>query len=71
MVTEAMKLKDTAWKKSYDKPRQHIKKQRHHFANKTLNCSTSEKYGQLINVISTTDLIKLSPQRSRSYFKIS
>ena len=22
------------WKKSYDKPRQHIKKQRHHFANK-------------------------------------
>ena len=24
----------TPWKKSYDKPRQHIKKQRHHFANK-------------------------------------
>ena len=24
------------WKKSYDKPRQHIKKQRHHFANKGL-----------------------------------
>ena len=22
------------WKKSYDKPRQHVKKQRHHFANK-------------------------------------
>ena len=22
------------WKKSYDKPRQHIKKQRHYFANK-------------------------------------
>ena len=22
------------WKKNYDKPRQHIKKQRHHFANK-------------------------------------
>ena len=22
------------WKKSYDKPRQHIKKQRHHFADK-------------------------------------
>ena len=21
------------WKKTYDKPRQHIKKQRHHFAN--------------------------------------
>ena len=29
------------WKKSYDKPRQHIKKQRHHFAEKDLyiqNC---------------------------------
>ena len=24
------------WKESYDKPRQHIKKQRHHFANKGL-----------------------------------
>ena len=30
MVTAAMKLKDTySWKKSYDQPRQHIKKQRH------------------------------------------
>ena len=25
------------WKKSYDKPRQHIKKQRHYFANKVLS----------------------------------
>ena len=25
----------TPWKKSYDQPRQHIKKQRHYFANKT------------------------------------
>ena len=30
MVTAAMKLKDIApWKKSYDQPTQHIKKQRH------------------------------------------
>ena len=30
-----MKLKDTySWKESYDQPRQHIKKQRHYFANK-------------------------------------
>ena len=37
MVTAAMKLKDLAlWKKSYDQPRQHIKKQRHYFANKDL-----------------------------------
>ena len=35
MVIAAMKLKDAApWKESYDKPRQHIKKQRHHFADK-------------------------------------
>ena len=24
----------TPWKKSYDKPRQHMRKQRHHFADK-------------------------------------
>ena len=30
------------WKKSYDKPRQHIKKQRHHFADKG---SDSQSYG--------------------------
>ena len=34
MVIAAMKLKDAPWKKSYDKPRQHIKKQRHYFAKK-------------------------------------
>ena len=35
MVTKAMKLKDTcSLEESYDKPRQHIKKQRHHFAYK-------------------------------------
>ena len=30
------------WKKSYDQPRQHIKKQRHYFANKG---SSSQSYG--------------------------
>ena len=35
MVTAAMKLKDTcSLEENYDKPRQCIKKQRHHFANK-------------------------------------
>ena len=29
-----MKLKDAPWKKSYDKPRQHSKRQRHFFAHK-------------------------------------
>ena len=28
------------WKKSYDKPRQHIKKQRHYFANKGSHCQS-------------------------------
>ena len=44
MVIAAMKLKDiTPWKKSYDQPRQHIKKQRHYyFANKV---SSSQGYG--------------------------
>ena len=30
------------WKKSYDQPRQHIKKQRHYFVNKGLS---SQSYG--------------------------
>ena len=42
MVTVAMKLKDTPWKKSYDQPREHTKKQRHYFANKALS---SQGYG--------------------------
>ena len=37
MVTAAMKLKDTPWKKNYDQLRQHIKKQRHYFTNKRLS----------------------------------
>ena len=42
MVTAAMKLKNAPWKKSYDQPRQHIKKQRHYFVNKGLY---SQSYG--------------------------
>ena len=35
MMTLAMKLKDTcSLEKSCDQPRQHVKKQRHYFANK-------------------------------------
>ena len=35
MVTAAMTLKDVcSLEKNYDQPRQHIKKQRHYFANK-------------------------------------
>ena len=42
MITAAMKLKDTPWKKSYDQTRQHIKKQGHYFANKG---PSSQSYG--------------------------
>ena len=41
-ITAVMKLKDAPWKESYDKPRHHIKKQRHQFANKG---SYSQSYG--------------------------
>ena len=35
IMTAAIKLKTLSpWKKSYDNPRQHIKKQRHHFDEK-------------------------------------
>ena len=37
-----MKLKDVPWKKSYDQTWQHIKMQRHYFANKGL---ASQSYG--------------------------
>ena len=37
MVTTAMKLEEIAsWQESYDKPRQGVKKQRHHFSHKGL-----------------------------------
>ena len=39
MVTSAMKLKDTcSLDENYDQPRQHIKQQRHYFANKGPSC---------------------------------
>ena len=43
MVTASMKLKDAcSLEESYDKPRQYIKKQRYHFANKG---PCSQSYG--------------------------
>ena len=43
MVIAAMELKTLiTWRKSYDHPRQHIKKQRHYFANKG---PSSESFG--------------------------
>ena len=42
MVIAAMTLKDAPWKENYDQPRQHIKAQRHYFANKG---PSSQGYG--------------------------
>ena len=43
MVIAAMKLKDAySLEENYDQPRQHIKKQRHHFVNKG---PSSQGYG--------------------------
>ena len=44
MMNAAMRLKGTLtpWKESYDEPRQHVKKQRHHFADKG---PSSQSYG--------------------------
>ena len=43
VVTAAMKVKDAgSLEESYDQPKQHIKKQRHHFANKG---PSSQSYG--------------------------
>ena len=39
-MTAAMKLKDAPWKKSYEKSRQCIKKQRHYFADKGPSCQS-------------------------------
>ena len=48
-VTTVMKLKTLdPWKESYDKPREHIKQQTHHFANKgpySQNYSFSRSHG--------------------------
>ena len=42
IVTAAVKLKDTPWKKSYEQPRQHIEKQRHYLA---IKGPSSQGYG--------------------------
>ena len=39
---QMVKLKDTPWKENHDQPRQHIKEQRHYFANKG---PSSQGYG--------------------------
>ena len=53
MMTIVMKLMPIPWKKSYDKPRQHIKKQRYHFAGK---CPYIQSYGFFSSHVQTWEL---------------
>ena len=53
LVTATMKLKDASWKKSYDKPRQCFKKQRHYFADKG---PYSQSYGFSSNHVQMWEL---------------
>ena len=52
-MTIVMKLMPIPWKKSYDKPRQHIKKQRYHFAGK---CPYIQSYGFFSSHVQTWEL---------------
>ena len=54
------------WKKSYDKPRQHIKKQRHGFANSGLY---SQSYGFLVvmHVCDSWTIKKAEHQKSNAF----
>ena len=65
MVTPAMKLKLAPWKKSYDQPRQCIKKQRNYFANKSLS-SQSDYFSNihvwmLVWVIKKAECQRINP----------
>ena len=53
MMTAAMKLKDTPWKKSYDQLRQHVKNQRYYFAKKG---PSSQSYGFSISHVWMSEL---------------
>ena len=53
MVTTVMKLMLIPWKKSYDKPGQHIKKQRYHFVGK---CPYTQSYGFSSSHVQTWEL---------------
>ena len=52
------------WKKSYDKPRQHIKKQRHHFAHKGLS---SQSYGFSSSHVWSWTIKKAEHQRNHAF----
>ena len=64
MVIAAMKLKTLGpWKENYDQPRQHIKKQRHYFANKGPSSSQSYGFSSSHVWMSELDIKKAEHQR--------
>ena len=64
----AMKLKDTyCWKEHYDKPRQHIKKESYHFANKGLY---SQSYGFYSSSVFKSWTIKKAEHRRTDAFEL-
>ena len=50
------------WKKSYDQPRQHIKKQRHYFANKV---PSNQSYGFSISIHGCESRTRKKAERQR------
>ena len=58
----------TPWKKSYDQPRQHSKKQRHYFANKGLSIQSYIFPGVMYGCESWT--IKKAEQQRTDAFKL-
>ena len=62
MVTAAMKLRHLLLGRSYDQPRQHIKKQRHYFANKGLS-NQSYDFSIVMYGCESWTIKKAEPQR--------
>ena len=57
------------WKESYDKPRQHIKKWRHHFANKGPS-SQSYAFSSSLVLIGELDFIKKAEWQRINAFEL-
>ena len=55
------------WKKSYDKPRQHVKKQRHYFANKD---PSSQSYGFSVVMYACKSWMKKAEHRRIDAFEL-
>ena len=59
------------WKESYDKPRQYIQNQRHHFANRYLYSQIYGFFQQSCTDVRVGPLKKAEPQRTDCFKKNS